>query len=225
MKLAHMSWDEAVKKCRGKIILVPHGSTEEHGYHLPLRTDALVAEKICEIFFDSKEVVVSPIMNYTGVKTTKQMPGTIGPNPEEYELWLKTIIYDFMKLEPKKIFFFLAHDGNTQRNFLNKMKLEYGEEKISYLGCSSLDRQAYEIGITESTGHAGEGETSLILFLDSKNVKMEKASDQKWIENNNDKKISRSGVDGKPTKATVQKGRKLVEFYRNKLEEALNTNN
>ena len=83
MKLANMSWDEAVEKCKEKIILIPHGSTEEHGYHLPLKTDTLVSEKVCEIFCESEDVVVSPVMNYTCMKSTKQMPGTVGPNRKE----------------------------------------------------------------------------------------------------------------------------------------------
>ena len=86
MKLDNMSWDETVGKCKDKIILIPHGSTEQHGYHLPLKTDALIAEKVCEIFYDSDDIVVAPVMRYTGMKTTKEMPGTVGPNPEEYEI-------------------------------------------------------------------------------------------------------------------------------------------
>jgi len=220
MKLDEMSWDEAIVKCKNKIILVPHGSTEEHGYHLPLKTDALVAEKICEIFYDSKGVVVAPVMNYTGLKATKQMPGTVGPNPAEYEPWLRAIISDFMKLKPKKVFFFLGHDGSTQRRILDKMKEEF-EDKIKYLGASSIDKEAHEAGITESVGHAGEGETSLMLYLDSECVKMKKAIDEKWPENYNELGISKSGINGKPTMATVEKGKKLLEFYRQKLKKAL----
>lgn len=220
MKLEDMSWNEAVEKCKDKIILVPHGSTEEHGYHLPLKTDALIAERVCEIFYDSDDVVVVPVMKYTGLKSTKQMPGTIGPNPEEYETWMKTVISDFMKLNPKEVFFFLGHDGSTERNVLNKMKEEFGE-KLDYLGASTLDKQTYETGITGSTGHGGEGETSLMLYLDSEHVKIDKAVDEDWPENYNEVGISKSGAHGKPTKGTAGKGKKLLDFYREKLREAL----
>lgn len=220
MKLNNMTWTEAVEKCKDKIILIPHGSTEEHGYHLPLKTDALVAEKVCEIFYDSEEVVVAPVMNYTGLKSTKQMPGTVGPNPEEYEIWMNTVVSDFMKLNPKKVFFFFGHDGSTERNVINKMIEEYGE-KLDYAGSSGIDKEAHELGITESTGHGGEGETSLMLYLDPENVKMDKAVDDEWPENYSEVGISKSGAHGKPTKGTAEKGKKLLDFYRERLREAL----
>lgn len=221
MKLEDMSWDEAAEKCKDKIILVPHGSTEEHGYHLPLKTDSLIAEKVCEVFYDSEEVVVAPVMRYTGLKATKQMPGTVGPNAEEYEAWLRIIISDFMKLKPRKVFFFLGHDGGTQHRVLNKLKQEFGENKLSYLGSVDCGRAARKAGITETGGHAGEGETSFILYLDPKTVKMDKAVDEDWPENWKDGRISESGVHGRPTKATAEKGKKLLEFYIQKLREAL----
>lgn len=216
-----MSWSEAVERCKGKTILVPHGSTEEHGYHLPLKTDALVAEKVCEAFYDSNEVVVAPVMNYTGLRATKQMPGTVGPNPPEYEQWLRTVISDFMKLEPNKVFLFLGHDGGTNREVLGKLREEFGEDKLGYLGAVDCDVAARDAGITETRGHAGEGETSLLLYLDPKSVNMYKAVDDKWPENFNEVGINKSGVNGQPTKATAEKGKKLLEFYQDKLAKAL----
>ncbi|MDD5416634.1 MAG: creatininase family protein [Candidatus Aenigmarchaeota archaeon] len=217
MKLDDMSWNEAVKKCKGKIILIPHGSTEEHGYHLPIKTDALVAEHVCKIFYNSKDVVVAPVMNYTGVVSTKQMPGTIGPNKEEYESWIRTILSDILKLKPKKIFFFLGHDGNTQREILNKIKKEFGI--VDYLGSSSLE--AKQKGIIETGGHAGEGETSIMLYIDKKNVNMKRAVNERWPSNFKEIGISKSGVDGYPTKATQVKGKKMLLFMQKKLKEAM----
>lgn len=126
MKLENMSWDEAVCKVRGKTILVPHGSTEEHGFHLPLKTDALVAEKVCGAFNLSKNVVVAPAMYYTESRRTKAMPGTVGPNKEEYAKWLESLITDFLKLKPRRIVFFLAHYGTTQREVFPKLVKKFG---------------------------------------------------------------------------------------------------
>lgn len=221
MKLVDMSWDEAVKKCKGKIILVPHGSTEEHGYHLPLKTDAFIAEKICESFYNSKEIIVAPVMRYTGLRATKQMPGTVGPNVAEYEQWTRTIVSDLMKLKPRKVFFFLAHDGGTNRTVLDKLKEEFGKGKLDYLGSGTVDAEAKKLGLIESGGHAGEGETSLMLYLDSENVKMNKAVDEEWPDNWKEIGITKSGSSGYPTKATARKGKKLFEFQKKRLRESL----
>ena len=216
-----MSWSEAVEKCKGKIILVPHGSTEEHGYHLPLKTDALIAERVCAEFYDSDEIVVAPTMRYTGMRSTKQVPGTVGPTSSEYEVVLRAIISDFIKLEPKKILFFLAHDGTTNRKILDKLREEFGKDKMDYFSCSKYNVEAEESGILETGGHAGEGETSLALLFDSENVHMDKAVDEKWPENYTEVGISPSGVDGYPTKATLEKGKKMLEFYKDNLRTLL----
>ncbi|MFH0986998.1 MAG: creatininase family protein [Candidatus Micrarchaeota archaeon] len=215
MKLEDMSWDEAVKKCRGKVILVPHGSTEEHGYHLPLKTDALSAEKVCAEFYGSKTMIVAPVIAYAGLHATKQMPGTIGPNPEEYKKWIVTIVSDFMKLKPKKVIFFLGHDGRTARRAFKKAKKRF--RRIEYFGYHEGGKKAIEREIISSTGHAGEGETSLMLYLDRKNVKMARAVDERWPK----KGVSKSGVDGWPSKATATKGKKLFKLYVEMVKEAL----
>jgi creatinine amidohydrolase len=216
MKLEDMSWDEAVRKVKGKIILVPHGSTEEHGYHLPLKTDALIAERICAAFYYSSSIVVTPVMDYTALRATKAMPGTVGPNEREYTKWIETVIIDFLKLKPKRVVFFLAHDGGTQKRVFSKMKEKF-KSKLDYISASKLGHQAVEEGIVETGGHAGEGETSLMLLFDPKTVRMSRAIDEYWPEGG----ISKSGVNGHPTKATKSKGKALSQFYIRMLKERL----
>ena len=45
MKLSELTWEEA-KAFNAKLILLPIGSIEQHGYHLPLNNDTFVAEKL-----------------------------------------------------------------------------------------------------------------------------------------------------------------------------------
>ena len=216
MKLEDMSWNEAAHKVNGKIILVPHGSTEEHGYHLPLKTDSLIAEKICSVFYPSKSVVVAPVMNYTALRATKAMPGTVGPNENEYAAWIETIITDFLKLKPKYVVFFLAHDGGIQRRVLSKMKKKF-KSKLEYVSASEIGKKAFDKRIVETGGHAGEEETSLMLLFDPETVNMRRAVDECWPEVG----ISKSGVNGYPTKATKAKGKALFSFFVNELKEQL----
>ena len=75
--------------------------------------------------------------------------------------------------------------------------------------------------MTETLGHAGEGETSLALLFDSNSVHMDKAVDETWPEDYEKEGISPSGVNGYPTKATIEKGQKLLGFYKEKLKQLL----
>jgi len=200
MLLEEMSWNEAERLCEGNVILVPHGSTEEHGFHLPLNTDAVIAERVCREFARSERVVVAPTMNYTALRRTKVIPGTIGPNEDEYRQWLRSIMTDFLKLKPKRVVFFLAHDGSTQRRVFDGLKTEFGQ-KLQVIHVMDMNVGAL--------GHAGEGETSVMLYLVPKLVKMGRAVDEKWPEGG----ISRSGVNGSPTKASKQEGKRLFGSY------------
>lgn len=218
MKLEDMSWDEAKEKCAGKIILVPHGSIEQHGYHLPLKTDALVAEKVCETFYDSEDIVVAPVMKYTGVSGGKQKPGTVGFEDKEHIKHLETIIDDYLKLKPKKVVFYLGHEWGRSHELLKPLKEKYGN-KWGYT--CFLGRLAAKQGMIGNSYHAGEGETSLMLFLDPEHVKMNKAVNENWPRNWREVGISESGTGGDPTNATAEKGKKLFEFYVQKLKEEL----
>ena len=209
-----MTWDEAVEKCAGKPILVPHGSLEEHGYQLPLKTDQAIAEAVCGRFNDREDVIVAPSMNYTALVSTKAIPGTVGANPPEYKEWIRSVFLDFMKLKPSKVVFMHAHDGSTQKAVFDELEQEYPE--LSRVSASKLDKGAVGT-ITESPGHAGEGETSMMLVIDPEHVKMDKCVDEKWPEGG----VSKSGVNGYPSKATKEKGEKLLDHYAAAVDEAL----
>ncbi len=211
-----MSWFEAKEKCKDKIILVPHGSIEQHGYHLPLKTDAAIAERVCEEFYNSKEIVVAPVIEYTGVGREK--PGTIGMDEGPDIDILRTIIKDILKLKPKKIVFFFGHNwGKRSEERLLPLKKDFGE-KVVFI--HSLSWLAEKEGIIETGGHGGEGETSLMLFIDPDSVKMERAVNDIWPRKGPGHMTSESGVDGYPSKATKEKGKLMLEFYIQKLKEA-----
>ncbi len=202
MLLEEMSWDEAVGKCAGKVVLVPHGSTEEHGYHLPLNTDAVIAEHVCRAFAKSKDVVVAPTMTYTALRSTKAFPGSVGSDEPEYRQMLEAVVTDFLKLKPRLVAFFLAHDGKTQRRVFDEIKTGFGKV-LRVIHVEDLNRK---LGMS---GHAGEGETSLMLCFAPSTVKMDRAVDDKWPEGG----VSRSGVNGIPTRASKQKGKRLFDSY------------
>jgi len=61
--LEYMTWEEVDKALhKTKTIILPFGSTEEHGYHLPLSTDYLVAYEIAKRVAEKNNVLVAPLM-------------------------------------------------------------------------------------------------------------------------------------------------------------------
>ena len=58
--LEYMTWEEVDKALqKTKKIIIPFGSTEEHGYHLPLSTDYLAAYEIAKRVAEKNNVLLN----------------------------------------------------------------------------------------------------------------------------------------------------------------------
>ena len=83
----HLTWPE-INEAIGqqKLVLLPTGSTEQHGRHLPLDTDVFLAESVClEVARRAKgKVLVLPPISYGLNLHHIDFPGTIHINPENF---------------------------------------------------------------------------------------------------------------------------------------------
>ena len=82
--LQNLTWEEVKQKTRqakGTIIL-PVGSTEQHGYHLPVGTDTMVANSIAEDAAGKTNVLVAPPLWFGWSPHHMVLPGTITIRPE-----------------------------------------------------------------------------------------------------------------------------------------------
>ncbi len=94
-----MSWLE-IKEVLSKtnVVVVPFGSTEEHGMHLPVNVDSFSATYIANhaaekvVAENNVSVMVAPTVHYTDVAVHKMFPGTIGIKPQT----LVNVIYDIV---------------------------------------------------------------------------------------------------------------------------------
>ena len=73
------TWEEFqdVIKEKKSLILIPVGCIEEHGPHLPLNTDCIIGEKICEIVAKENNIILGPPIRYGVSRTTQGLPGTL----------------------------------------------------------------------------------------------------------------------------------------------------
>jgi creatinine amidohydrolase len=201
-----------------KRAIVPIGSLEQHGEHLPVCTDSLVAESIAKLVATKISSFVLPPVIY-GVSYEHSPMFNISLRHSTLSSMISDLCLSLGQNGIKNIFLLNGHHGNTGvlqyigQDVIKKMPRDV---KIFSLNYWQLMRSEFD--------HAGEVETSLVLALSPELVKMERAKANKKnlskskaaysvITNNPGSfpKITGNGVWGNPRNATVKKGRKLLE--------------
>lgn len=199
-------------------IFIPIGSFEQHGPHLPPDTDYLIAKKLAqEISKIFKGKVLEGIkigisLEHTGFENTKSL------SQIEFISQLEKIIIEHQC--NSKFILINAHGGNKKA--LNS-SVTLKKNNILILNTFSLiKKELLKIRTSDIGGicHAGEFETSIMLYLfpDKVSMKNLKKRDAQYIpaldpnynkerlDNWKTKDLSNSGIIGDPFHATIKKG-------------------
>lgn len=232
------------------LVLIPIGSIEQHGQHLPLATDSIISQEITKLVAERINseipVLVFPQIPFGKSTEHSSKPGTISLETEVLTKLLHSICRNLAKNGFKKIVFINGHGGNT--NLLNTILREIREETGAfvtsiYLYSEILLKEVLERFKLEELDvfHACTLETSFMMALRPELVKMEKASKEKpskftkesghkYLKLTGSKGIefswliddvSNSGVIGDPTKATVELGQEVLKSLIEKICEVL----
>jgi creatinine amidohydrolase len=152
-----------------RIVLIPFGSVEEHGPHLPLSTDTFEAYQVCIKAAEQRPLFVAPPIHYGNCRSTSRHPGTISISTTT----LKSIFKDIVQsLRSHGLHTFIAVSGHAGGSHCAALQ-EAGEELIALYDDISVAvvtefLLARELGkeLIETPGdcHAGEIETSRIMY-------------------------------------------------------------
>ncbi len=222
MNLADMTWKEveAYLKKRRDIIL-PFGSVEEHGPHLPLSTDGDIALAVAMELSRRTGVITAPIVWYGVCNTTRDFPGTLTVDFNAFKGYVEGLITDIERSGFKRIYVISGHLGGAHVSAIKEASRKRGIE-ILFLDLRKIKSD----DILETLPfHAGEAETSLMLHLYPDKVQMERALDEEIefekFSMTRSVKLTESGVWGTPTKATKEKGKALFERMVESFEKAI----
>ncbi len=82
--LQHMTWEEIGQRIEGGVrtVILPIGSTEQHGPHLPIGTDTLLANAVAEEAAQRTDVFIAPPLWFGWSPHHMILPGTITIRPE-----------------------------------------------------------------------------------------------------------------------------------------------
>lgn len=111
--LEQMTWPEAKAAFeRTSVAVIPIGSTEQHGPHMPVGTDFLVAQDLARRLGERANVVVTPTITIGYAKYHTTFPGTLSLSEETLTQALVEICDDLLKYGVTHILFVNGHGGN-----------------------------------------------------------------------------------------------------------------
>ena len=229
-KITMCDLKKGIKK--SKIIIIPFGSVEEHGPHLPLSTDTIQIMEILKLVEREVNVFIAPPIHYGVCRSTEQHAGTIGISPKTLRLLTQDIL-EGLKNQGFKIFLLITgHAGKLHyyslveacENFVKK----YTDIRVFVYSELDLIKDDLE-GVIETPydSHAGEIETSRMLYIDKslvknfKNIKSDKPNFFPGEITAHKIKYWKSGIWGSPSKATPKKGQQTIYLSAKKIIEII----
>lgn len=192
--MANMTWYEFNEKKDKDVVILPVGSVEQHGPHLPLFTDTIISEGFANLLGDKVNGIVMPSINY-GYKSQPAsgggplFPGTIDLNGTTLINLVKDIIEELIRDGIRKIALVNSHFEN-QAFLLEAIDLVSknmpANTKIIMMSWwdlitqNTIDKIFDEVEFPGwALEHAAITETSLILKFKPELVHMDKLIDEK----------------------------------------------
>jgi creatinine amidohydrolase/Fe(II)-dependent formamide hydrolase-like protein len=238
--LGELTWPAAERRFKEvDVALLPVGSFEQHGPHLPLDVDAFDAEYLAQQIgarcSDPKPLVL-PLIPYGVSYNHDDFPGTLSVGPETLARMVHEIGLSVARHGVTKLVIINGHGGNVPALRFAAQMINRDAHIFTCVDTGeSSDEDVGKLTATSNDVHAGEVETSTTMALRPHLVPMERARKHvpgfssayldfssaravEWFART--ARISRSGVMGDPTRATREKGaamwevmiRNLVEF-------------
>ena len=200
-----------------KIAIIPVGSIEQHGAHLPISTDSDIVTEIAKRIAEKRRFLLFPTITY-GVSYEHAPFFHLSIKSSTLQYMLRDICDSLLANGIRTVLVINGHHGNLKpiKNLDKKLQERYQRKlKVFFISYWHFMEREFD--------HAGFVETSLMLAI-SKNVKMNLARKGLITDGMNQKKIkeigrlaeksfpkaTKNGIWGDPTKATKKEGKKIL---------------
>ena len=213
-------FDPAIRKVvqRKKIVaVIPVGSIEQHGPHLPLSTDSDIVTKIAKMICEKNKFLLLPTINY-GVSKEHSPFFNLSLTKYTLQKVILELCQSLYENKIKTIFILNGHHGNlgALKDVEKKILISKNKPKVFTFSYWHFMEREFD--------HAGFVETSIMLAI-SKDVKM-KLAEKGLVTDGLSKneveklgkiasksfpKVTKNGIWGDPRKATKRDGIKILE--------------
>jgi mycofactocin system creatininase family protein len=217
VSLAEHTWSELTAP---RTLLVPVGSTEQHGPHLPLDTDTRIASAVAHRAADGDAgLLVAPPVAYGASGEHETFAGTVSIGHEA----LRAVLLELGRSAGRwatRMVFVNGHGGNLPTVAEVTRQLRHEGRDAAWWGC----------GVPGGDAHAGRTETSLLLALVPDLVHLDEAEAGNTapladllpqLRSGGVAAVSPNGVLGDPTGASAEEGERLLTDMAHRLRAAL----
>jgi creatinine amidohydrolase len=179
-------------------VVIPIGAASKaHGAHLPLKTDALTARALGQRLVERLPVIAAPVVGFGYYPAFTPFAGSQHLTADTFKALMRELIQSFTAHGVKRIA--LINTGVSTEKPLDEVAAETGALVLHM----RLSGQAAEHLVEHKDGgHADERETSVVLALDPRSVRMAELKPQA--------PFAQSAATGDPSRASAFKGERLL---------------
>ncbi len=222
-------------RAKTRTVLLPVGSVEEHGPHLPLGTDAFHALELARRVAERRPLLVAPPLYYGLCRSTSDHPGTVSLS----SLTLRAVILDlgreFHRQGFTRFLILSGHAGGTHLAMLTDageaLLTELPDLRVAVVNLLDLLREVLaarpDLVATRGDAHAGEVETALMLACRPELVQGRAPAEwpafPRHLLVRDKRRFWPGGVWGDPGKATPEQGEALLEAETQRLCEVIDS--
>ena len=203
-------------------VLVPVGSTEQHGPHLPLDTDTVIAAAVCRRLAERLEpaaVLIAPPVAVGASGEHQSFAGTVSIGTEVLRLVVVELVRS-LRTWAERVVLVNGHGGNVAALDGAVGQLRFEGHDVRWLPCA----------VTGLDLHAGHAETSMLLHLCPERVRLDRAAAGNTgtlerllpdLREHGVAAVSPNGVLGDPTGASAAAGAFLLDAITRSLVDRL----
>lgn len=198
--LEDLTWPEARTRFEaGLPVVIPIGAASKaHGPHLPLKTDALTARALAQKLIERLPVIAAPVVGFGFYPAFIAFAGSQHLSAATFKALLTELLGNLRGHGVKRIA--IVNTGVSTERPIDEVAAGAGDLLVLHM--RGLGLAADRLLDVPEGGHADERETSVMLALEPRSVRMDRLAP--------DGPFERTGATGDPTRATAFKGERIL---------------
>lgn len=198
--LEDLTWQEARARFdAGAVVVVPVGAAAKaHGPHLPLKTDALTARALAQRLIERLPVVAAPVVGFGFYPAFTAFAGSQHLGTDTFKALVRELVGNLRGHGVRRIA--ILNTGVSTEKPLDEVAQELGE--VAVLHMRLLGAKADALFDNLDGGHADERETSVMLALEPRSVRMDRLAPEGDFKT--------TAATGDASRASAFKGERLL---------------